>query len=293
MTILDNDAIKKIRNAGIAGKKALELALTLIEPGTTLLETATKTESLIREMGMVPSFPLNLSINSEAAHYTPGINDKKTFTRGDIVKVDIGASDDGYCSDNAATVEVGESGKHSNLIDASREALKAALKVVRPNIAVSRIGAKIEEVIASFGFKPIRNLGGHGIERNDLHSTVFIPNYDDMNMTTIRPGSLIAIEPFASTGIGMIHNGQPGNIYMLDGPNIDKNGMFYREFNTLPFAARWLEGKVEKPDKVLRESLGRKQILSFPVFREHSGALISQAEHTVLVLSDEVIVTTA
>jgi methionyl aminopeptidase len=292
LSLPDADAVKKIRNAGVVGKKALELALTLIEPGSTMLSVATAIESMIRESGLVPSFPLNLSVNSEAAHYTPSINDKKAFHTGDVVKVDIGASDDGYCSDNALTLEVGETGKHSDLIDASKEALKSALKVIRPNVPVSKIGAKIEEVITSFGFRPVKNLGGHGIGRNDLHSSIFIPNYNDLNMTTIEPGSLVAIEPFASTGIGMIHNGQPGNIYMLDGPRIDKSGLFFREFNTLPFASRWLQGKVDNPEKMLRESLARKEIMTFPVLREHSGSLISQAEHTILVMSDDVIVTT-
>ncbi|MCL4314119.1 MAG: type II methionyl aminopeptidase [Candidatus Thermoplasmatota archaeon] len=289
---LDQDIIRKIKEAGRIGKNALELAKTLVAPGESLFNVAEKTEKYIVESGLKPSFPLNLSINNEAAHYTPSYGDQKVFRTGDVVKIDIGASLDGYCSDNACTLEVGEAGKHSDLIDATSEALKAALKVVRPNVTISKIGEKIEEVILSFGFRPVKNLGGHGIGRYDLHSSIFIPNYDDGNMDTVRPNSLIAIEPFASTGIGMIRNGQPGNIFMLDGPRIDREGIIYREFNTLPFASRWLNGKVNNPDRFLREALGRKEIVSFPVLKEHSGVFISQAEHTILVLSDDVVVTT-
>lgn len=289
---IDQEAVRKIKEAGRVGKGALELAKSLVAPGESFFNVAEKTERYIKECGLKPSFPLNLSVNSEAAHYTPSYGDKKVFRTGDIVKIDIGASLDGYCSDNACTVEVGESGKHSDLIDATSEALKAALKTVRPNVAISKIGERIEEVILSYGFRPVKNLGGHGIGRYDLHSSIFIPNYDDGNHDTIKPNSLIAIEPFASTGIGMIHNGQPGNIYMLDGPKIDRDGLLYKEFNTLPFASRWLHGKIDNPERFLREALGRKEIMTFPVLKEHSGVLISQAEHTILVLSDDIVVTT-
>ena len=289
---METDVKNKYLEAGRIGREALEYAQTLIEPGSLLIEVAEKTEQFIRDQGGNPSFPVNLSINNEAAHYTPSPGDTKTFKTGDVVKVDIGAQVDGYLSDNAATVEVGESGKHSDLIDCTREALNAALKVLRPMIAVRRIGAEIEKVVSSFGFKPIRNLGGHGINRYDLHSSIFIPNYDDGNAALIKPDTVIAIEPFASSGIGMIHNGPGGNIYILSGTKINREEEIYRNFNTIPFAERWL-AKID-PDykKYLKKMLFRREVSHFAILREHSGALISQAEHTIMVLSDDIIVTT-
>ena len=289
---METDVKNKYLEAGRIGREALEYAQTLIEPGSLLIEVAEKTEQFIRDQGGNPSFPVNLSINNEAAHYTPSPGDTKTFKTGDVVKVDIGAQVDGYLSDNAATVEVGESGKHSDLIDCTREALNAALKVLRPMIAVRRIGAEIEKVVSSFGFKPIRNLGGHGINRYDLHSSIFIPNYDDGNAALIKPDTVIAIEPFASSGIGMIHNGPGGNIYILSGTKINREEEIYRNFNTIPFAERWL-AKID-PDykKYLKKMLFRREVSHFAILREHSGAFISQAEHTIMVLSDDIIVTT-
>ena len=289
---METDVKNKYLEAGRIGREALEYAQTLIEPGSLLIEVAEKSEQFIRDQGGNPSFPVNLSINNEAAHYTPSPGDTKTFKTGDVVKVDIGAQVDGYLSDNAATVEVGESGKHSDLIDCTREALNAALKVLRPMIAVRRIGAEIEKVVSSFGFKPIRNLGGHGINRYDLHSSIFIPNYDDGNAALIKPDTVIAIEPFASSGIGMIHNGPGGNIYILSGTKINREEEIYRNFNTIPFAERWL-AKID-PDykKYLKKMLFRREVSHFAILREHSGAFISQAEHTIMVLSDDIIVTT-
>lgn len=289
---MDSEEKRMILEAGKLGKKALELAESLIEPGALFLDVAEKVEGFIRENGGEPSFPLNLSINNEAAHYTPAPNDTKKFKTGDLVKVDIGASIGGYLSDNATTVEVGGKGEYSNLIDCTREALNRALSVLRPRIEINRIGQAIEDVIESFGFKPVRNLGGHGIKKDDLHSTIFVPNYDDGNGRRIEDGQLIAIEPFASTGIGMIHNGMGGNIYIFSGTKPKAKDPVIENFRTLPFAERWLERI--KPDykDYLKKSVSAKQISQFPVLKEHKGAMISQAEHSILFDGDQVIVTT-
>ncbi|MCL4331973.1 MAG: M24 family metallopeptidase [Candidatus Thermoplasmatota archaeon] len=160
--------IRKFEEAGKLGKKALELALSLIEPGTLLFDVAQETEQFIIENGGKPAFPLNLSIDNDAAHYTPFTGDKLKFKTGQLVKVDIGAQVDGYPSDNAATIEVGDTGKHSDLVDASREALAKAIRSLRPRMKLGSIGSVIGNTIQSYGFKPIKNLGGHGIDRYDL-----------------------------------------------------------------------------------------------------------------------------
>lgn len=290
---MDQEIKEKYRLAGSIGKRALEYGRSLIEPEALLYDVATGIEKHIEELGGKPSFPVNISINNEAAHYTPFEGDKKKLKRGDVVKLDVGAQVDGYLSDNAATVEVGEAGEHSDLIDASRDALNAAIKKLRPMMAVRQIGAEIEGVIRSRGFKPIRNLGGHGINRYDLHSEIFIPNYDDGNSTPLRNDIVIAIEPFASTGIGMVHNGPGGNIYILSGTKVREDEILYRNFNTVPFAQRWVAKLMPNPDEYLRKMIKSKEVSHFAVLREHRGSLISQAEHTVIILSDEIIVTTA
>jgi methionyl aminopeptidase len=286
------DARNKFIQAGKIGKLALEKAMSEIEPGALFLTVAEKTEGLIRDMGAKPSFPVNLSINNEAAHYTPSPNDKKVFRTGDLVKVDIGASVDGYLSDNAATLEVGEMGKNSDLIDSTREALNKAISILRPGSRVRDLGSVIGETITSHGYKPVKNLGGHGVGRYDLHSSPFIPNYDDQNGNVIRPGQAIAIEPFASTGIGMIHNGPGGNIYILSGTKVDKNEPAYRNFNTIPFASRWLREVVPDPVSYLRSMIKTRQVSEFAILKEHSGAMIAQSEHTILILEDRIVVTT-
>ena len=290
---MDSDIKEKYLLAGKIGKSAREYAQSLIEPGTLLYGVAEKTEQFIKDKGALPSFPVNLSINNEAAHYTPYEGDKKKFKTGDLVKVDLGAMVDGYMSDTAVTVEVGNAGEYSDLIESSVEALNAAIRVLRPLINMYRIGEEIENVITSYGFKPIKNLGGHGINRYDLHSEIFIPNYNDGNDETIKTEKVIAIEPFASTGIGMIHNGPLGNIYIIDAPKVkNQDEIIYKNFKTIPFAERWLAKLMPDDQAYIKKMISGKEISGFPVLKEHNKSMIAQTEHTIMVLSDEVIVTT-
>lgn len=290
---MDPEVKEKYMLAGSIGKKALEYGKSLVEPGALFYDVATGIEKYMEELGGKPSFPVNLSINNEAAHYSPFQGDKRKFRTGDVVKLDVGAQVDGYLSDNAATIEVGDTGNHSDLIEATREALNAAIKKLRPMIQIRQIGAEIEKVIRNRGFKPIRNLGGHGINRYDLHSEIFIPNYDDGNATPLRPEMVIAIEPFASTGIGMVHNGPGGNIFILSGTKVREDEILYRNFNTVPFAQRWVADLMPNANDYIKSMKKSRELSEFAVLKEHKGSIISQAEHTIMILSDDIIVTTA
>ncbi len=283
----------KFMEAGKIGKRALEKALSEIEPNRTFVQVADAVEKEIFDLGAKPSFPINLSTNNEAAHFTPAYNDKKVFKTGDVVKVDIGASIDGCLSDNAATIEVGNSGKYSDLIDSTKEALQKAISTVRPGQQVRNIGRAINEVISSYGFKPVRNLGGHGIGVYDLHSDPFIPNFDDSNGYALKAGTVIAIEPFATTGIGMIHNGPGGNIYIWSAPKGDESNVVYKAYNTIPFAGRWLHGQVPDHVSYIKNMVKKKQISQFAILKEHRGSMIAQSEHTIIIDRDGITVTTA
>ncbi len=290
---MDHSVIEKYKTAGIIGKKALEVGKSLAEPGALMLDVAEGIEKFIMGEGAGVAFPVNLSVNNNAAHYSPSVGDTTKLQRGDVLKIDVGAEIDGYLSDNALTVEVGESGQYSDLIDASREALNAAIRKVRPMVRLNDIGGEIGRVITSRGFKPVRNLGGHGIDRYDLHSKLFIPNYDDGNGQQLGMNMAIAIEPFASTGIGMIHSGPGGNIYILDGTKIRKDETLYKNFNTVPFSQRAVSRITPDYQKYIETMKKNRELSEFPILREHKGVFISQAEHTLLILPDEVIVTTA
>jgi len=284
--------IKKYLEAGKIGREAREYGKELIVEGASYYDVAQKVEKYIRDAGAKPAFPVNLSTNNVAAHYTPIKGDKRFFRRGDLVKLDLGAHIDGYISDTAVTVEVGTN-KWGELIEASAEALKNAIKSIRPGVRVSEIGRAIEETIMFYGFNPVRNLTGHGLGRYDLHHGLSIPNYDDGSFARLEPGMAFAIEPFATNGKGHVRNGPGGNIYIFQrtGNLGEPYGRWFEEFSTLPFAARWCE---EYPDyeKSLKLGILEGILYHFPILQERKKFMVAQTEHTIILTSDGAIVTT-
>jgi len=71
-------------NAGKIAGECLNYGCDIAKPGITLLELAEKIEGRIKELGAKPAFPVNLSLNSMAAHYTPSADDKTVFGDEDI-----------------------------------------------------------------------------------------------------------------------------------------------------------------------------------------------------------------
>ncbi len=284
--------LKKYREAGKIGKEAREYGKELIKEGVSYYEVAEKIEKYIRDAGAKPAFPVNLSTNYMAAHYSPVKGDNKYFKNGDLVKLDLGAHIDGYISDTAVTVEVGTN-KWEELIEASAEALNNAIKSLRPGILVSQIGQVVEETINFYGFVPIKNLTGHELDRYILHKGLSIPNYNDGSRAKLLPGMAFAIEPFATNGRGYVSNGKGGNIYIFRKTSKLKEpyASMFREFSTLPFAARWCE-KYENYESVLKKGSLWGVLYHFPILQERKKAMVAQTEHTIVMTEDEIIVTT-
>ncbi len=284
--------LKKYLEAGKIGKEAREFGKELIKEGVSYYEVAEKVEKYIRDAGAEPAFPVNLSPNNFAAHYSPIKGDGMYFRRGDLVKLDLGAHIDGYISDTAVTVEVGTN-KWESLINASAEALNNAIKTIRPGVTVSEIGRVVEETLNFYGYNPIRNLTGHGLDVYDLHSGLVIPNYDDGSKTRIFPGMAFAIEPFATNGKGYVREGKGGNIYIFRKTSGLK-GIYadmFKRFRTLPFAARWCT-IFENYESALKKGTWLGILYHFPILHERKKFMVAQTEHTMVFTEDGVIVTT-
>ncbi|EHP68569.1 MAG: type II methionyl aminopeptidase [Metallosphaera yellowstonensis] len=288
---MSEDELKLVKAAGVISAKARDAGAKLIKPGARVIDVCETVEKIIIESGARPAFPCNLSINNEAAHYSPVIGDEKIIPDGAIVKLDVGAHIEGYITDTAITVFLDE--KLERLATASRDALTAAISNFRPGVSLADIGKIIERVIKMNGFKPIRNLGGHLIRRFELHAGVFVPNIYERTSGRIASGSTYAIEPFATDGGGEVIEGKETTIYALRNPNSRGLTEFekrivdeiQRRFKTLPFSERWLSdlGTKEEIRQALK-SLSRKGVLhGYPILVEVKGGLVSQAEHTVYV----------
>ncbi len=284
MASQDNEKYEKYREAGKVAKNALRYGLSIIKEGKSYREVVEEIERYIRERANL-AFPVNISVNSIAAHFTPSINDKNYFKKGDVVKIDVGVHVDGYIGDTARTIEIGSS-NYKKLIESAEKALEEAIKIIRDGIKIEEIGKKIEEVIKKYGYKPIKNLQGHSLERYKLHAGISIPNYYTRNPKTLKEGQVIAIEPFSTTGEGIVIDNGLGNIYRIAkaSPMIQQ---IKNKFNYLPFADRWLY-RIYGNKTHTKLSLFMKKGLIYPYFKlvEIKKGVVAQAEHTILIKSD-------
>jgi len=288
---------KKILEAGKIAKQVKDYAKKLVKKDMPLLEIANKIESKIEELKGKPAFPVTLSINEVAAHYTPS-HDDETLAHG-LLKVDFGVHVDGWAADNAFTLDLEDSKENKKIINAAEQALKKATEKVKNGMTTSEIGKVIQETIESYDLNPIVNLCGHSMDHYDLHSGFTIPNIDDHKQEPIKPG-LYAIEPFATPGSGKVHDGKPSNIYALIDPKNTRSPIarevleyIVDEYQTLPFCGRWIVKKFTTKGLIALKQLEEQGILHhFPQLIESSKAKVAQAENTFLIEKDQTIVTT-
>ncbi len=296
---MENDAREKFIQAGKIASDVREFSKTWIKDGMLLVDIAEKLEGLIREKGGQPGFPLNLSINYQAAHYTPSKNDKSIFNAKDVLKVDLGVHVDGYVADTAYTLS--HDPDHKKLIEASKEALRAALEFCKPGEKLSNISAAIEDTIKYYGFKPVANLSGHGVGRYVLHSDPQVPNVRFKSEYKLEEDEIIAIEPFATDGNGAIRDAEECLIFRFKDLRTTRNPEgrkiidFVQAYGGLPFAQRWVENGLNisefKIRFAIRDLVMNDIIKPYPVLIEKRGSFVSQHEHTVIIKDDPIITT--
>ncbi|MHC1625617.1 MAG: type II methionyl aminopeptidase [Methermicoccaceae archaeon] len=280
---LDEEAYEKHRQAGKILQQVREEGKKLVKKGTLMLDVAEFVENRIRELGGEVAFPCNLSCDADAAHNTPSKDDSSVFDE-QMVKLDIGVHVDGYIADSAITIDM--SGNR-DLKEASENALAAAIEVVAAGVNTADIGKVIEDSITSAGFRPIVNLTGHGLLPYITHAPPPIPNRAVSRGSVLKDGMVIAIEPFATSGVGKVGNIEKTEIYRVVSdkrvrlPAARKLYEQLQEYNTLPFAKRWLEGDMVGMALLNLEKNGIVE--KYPVLREVSGEPVSQTEHTMIV----------
>lgn len=291
---MDDNELKNFREAGRLASKIREDSKRLIMVGESLLDIAETIEQMIQEEGAKPAFPVNISINEIAAHYTPEFESTASLGDNDLVKIDLGMEVHGALSDTAYTVDLG--GNNGELVKASEEALEKAISIIKPGVSVGEIGGAIEQVIKGHGFKPISNLSGHMIKSNELHAGVEIPNIKTSDPYTFKEGDIFAVEPFATTGSGYVEDLEQVEIFSLYAPSKIRMRQSRKiveyvisNYGMLPFAERWVRKNFQSKLLVsasLKELLQNHFIRGYPVLREVSKGLVSQTEHTILVTAD-------
>ena len=281
--------------AGKIASKALQKGLKLIKKEKSIVEILDEIEEYILNKNAGLAFPAQISLNHVAAHQcSTDINELLKET--DLVKLDVGAEINGYIGDNARTISLNN---NNELIKASDKALNEALKIAKPGTTIKEIGSVIQKEIEEQGFKPIRNLSGHGLEKYNLHSKPSVPNIKTNDNTELKENQVVAIEPFATDGMGLIYeSGNPTIFSVINSKPvrslITRNVLKeIQKYKNLPFTTRWLYRKFGegRTNFAINELKQKNIITSHPPLVEQGKGLVSQSEHTVII-KDKPIITT-
>jgi len=271
--------------------------------GRTLLEICESIEGRINEMRGAAAFPVNVSLNDIAAHYTAEPNDDTIVKEGDVLKIDIGVQIDGYVADTAVTVCY--DARYDTLVRSAESALAEAVRVAKANVKASDIGRAIESAITKSGFRPIQNLSGHSLQQYTVHAGKSIPNIRSLGSSfSLSSSEVYAIEPFATLkdGLGIVYEGKTRNIFGITSrkPSKEKKtdeflDLLWSRFRTLPFAMRWILDSYEEKEVrgMIEALLRRRNIHAYPILVEGHGKTVAQAEHTVIPHDSGVTVITA
>ncbi len=289
------------KKSGKIVSKVRKKAVNYVKEDMKILDLVEFVENEIIELGGNIAFPCNVSVNEITAHYTSPAGDEGIIKSGDVVKIDLGAHVDGYIADTAITVLVGEDipeemhEKHQNMILASQEGLANGISAIKAGVEIGKVGETIERAINDRGFNSVSNLTGHSMDRWIVHSGLSMPNIKENNPHKLEEGDVLAIEPFATDGIGRVTDMNEVYIFkfLRDRPMRSLHAkralkIIKNEYKGLPFAQRWLTSHFSELhlNTAMRMLISSRAVYPYHVLREKSNAVVAQSEHTVIVESD-------
>lgn len=205
ISIKSEREIELLRIAGEITGSTHNYLKPYIKPGITTKRLNDLAEEYIKSRGATPSFKgydgfpaaICISINDEVVHGIPG---KRIIKNGDIVSIDLVLSYKGYNADATRTYIIGEvSEEVKALVENTKKAFYAGVEVVKEGARIRDISKAIETYAHSHGLSVVEELVGHGIGTN-MHEEPDVPNFDTHNMTILKAGMTIAIEPMLNLG---------------------------------------------------------------------------------------------
>jgi methionyl aminopeptidase len=275
------------------------------------------------------AFPVGVNINNVVAHdsKTIGIHDDRVFSRGDVVKIDIGVHVNGRIIDSAFTHIVTDvAGVHdreniyNSVLEASRDAMFTGIAMMGVDQRLVEVSESIDEVIRSYEVTlggndmipivPIEGIGGHNIRQYQIHGGKLIlskPDYEIQGDQVVEEDEIYAIETFATTGNGVMTQNSAldrcTHFMETREEDINKNkGItkkdkkhfrqteFYDWMRTrqgLPFSSAWIDS-VPKVEKAFKQGIPSGQIVAYPPLFDAENSVVAQFEHTIHIKDNTV-----
>src|SRR5471032_385950 len=198
--------IEIMRRSGKITSKTLAMLMHTVRAGMTTADVDRLAEESIRSMGGVPTFvgyngyrhTICASVNEEVVHGIPG---PRLLKDGDLLSIDIGTTLEGYVSDSAVTVAIGNvSEAAKRLMIVTQECLMLGIAQMREGNHLSDIGHAVQAHAEKNGYGVVRDLVGHGIGTK-MHEEPQVPNYGTPGQgPKLRRGLCLAVEPMITQG---------------------------------------------------------------------------------------------
>jgi len=203
-----------MRAAGLLVHQILKTLEGMVAEGVSTIELELEAERMMKDAGARAAFKnyfvqavgqryrfaLCTSVNDEIVHGLPSA--RRVLKKGDIISIDTGVELNGYFSDSAITVPVGEVNPQvKRLLEVTKESLEMAIEQVRPGNRLFDICGTVERYVTGHGFGIVREFVGHGIG-TQLHEEPQVPNYVDRKNENprLKEGMVLAIEPMVNAG---------------------------------------------------------------------------------------------
>ena len=207
ITLKSPSEIEKMRIAGAATARVLEMIEPYVVPGVTTEELDNIMNDYIVNVENAKSADLGyqgypkatcISINEVVCHGIPGPHKLK---EGDIVNIDVTVLKDKFHGDSSRMYIVGNhtSPRNEQLCKCAQESMYEAIKTVRPGSNLADIGDAIQKVADKAGFSIVRDYCGHGIGIG-FHEEPSVLHYRNNENLILQEGMCFTIEPMINAG---------------------------------------------------------------------------------------------
>lgn len=207
ISIKSEKEIELMRESGKILASVLKELEDEVCEGISTLDIDKKCSELIKKHGCTPSFlnyngypaSICISVNDQVVHGIP--SKTRILKNGDIVSLDCGVIYQGFHSDAARTIAVGEiSNEARRLVDVTKQSFYEGIKFAKEGYHLHEISAAIQQYVEANGYSVVRDLVGHGIGRA-LHEEPQIPNFTQRRRgPVLQAGMTLAIEPMVNEG---------------------------------------------------------------------------------------------
>jgi len=189
-------------------REVLDIAAREVKPGVTTDHIDKVVHDACVARNSYPS-PLNYchfpksvctSVNEVICH---GIPDHRPLQDGDIVNIDVTLYHGGFHGDLNETYYVGKAAQDPDsvrVVEASRDCLDAAIKLVKPGALFRDYGNAIEKIAKERNCGVVKTYCGHGINQL-FHCAPNVPHYaKNKAIGEAKPGMCFTIEPMITLG---------------------------------------------------------------------------------------------